>query len=213
MQTQEIKLASNQEEAAHDRLKKKMTGQSLAVLLLLSLSAGAIAAPTTTEEEEQCSSPVSVEAACLDASETHHGVAYEHCVASLASDPRSKEAEAGNMHGLAVLATKLAIDHAGSTESRMDDLAGLEEEDSHARARFNHCLEQYGGAADLLRDALDNLKAKIYGKAMEQLAAALGASESCEDAWKGEERVPVGDHDKEYARMAHIALGFTHAAA
>jgi pectinesterase inhibitor-like protein len=209
MKKQEI---NKQEEAAHDRLKKKMAGQSLAVLLLLSLSAAAIAAPTT-EEEEQCSSPVTVEAACLDASETHHGVAYEHCVASLASDPRSKEAEAGNMHGLAVLATKLAIDHAGSTESRMDDLAGLEEEDARARARFNHCLEQYGGAADLLRDALDNLKAKIYGKAMEQLAAALSASESCEDAWKGEERVPVGDHDKEYARMAHIALGFTHAAA
>jgi pectinesterase inhibitor-like protein len=196
-----------------------MTGQSLlaVLLLLLSLSAAAIARsvaaappPAAVEEEEQCSSPVTVEAACRGASEMHSGVAYEHCVASLAADPRSKEK---NMHGLALLATKLAIDHAASTEAKMDDLAELEEDSPHARARFNHCLEQYGGAADLLRDALDNLKARIYGKAMEQLAAALGASESCEDAWKGEERVPVADHDREYGRMAHIALGFTHAAA
>ncbi|EAZ21405.1 hypothetical protein OsJ_05007 [Oryza sativa Japonica Group] len=100
----------------------------------------------------------------------------------------------------------------------MDDLAELEPEDfsspSDARARFEHCLEQYGGAADLLRDALDNLKVRIYGTAMEQLSAALGAAESCEDAWKGDEgNIPIAAHDREYGRMAHIAIGFTHAAA
>jgi pectinesterase inhibitor-like protein len=162
---------------------------------------------------------VSVEEACRGASETHAGVDYDHCMASLGADPRSSEAGNKNMHGLAVLATKMAIDHAASTESKIDDLAELDaeaESPQARRARFNHCLEQYGGAADLLRDALDNLKAKIYGKAMEQLTAAMGASESCEDAWKGEEeqhRVPVAAHDREYGRMAHIAFGFTHAAA
>ncbi|PAN03548.1 hypothetical protein GQ55_1G003100 [Panicum hallii var. hallii] len=195
---------------------------SLCLLLLVSISSVAPAqaaemeievVPMTTTTEEpssSCANPVSVEAACRGASETHAGVAYDHCVESLGADPRSKEA--GNMHGLAMLATKLAIDHAASTEAKIDDLAELEES-PHARARFNHCLEQYGGAADLLRDALDNLKAEIYGKAMEQLSAALGASESCEDAWKGEESIPVAAHDREYGRMAHIALGFTHAAA
>lgn len=184
-----------------------MRSLCLAVLVLLSVTP---AHATLVAHQQECSSPVSVEEACRGASETHAGVAYDHCVASLGADPRSKEE---NMHGLAVLATRIAIDHAASTESKMDDLAELEEPSGGARARFNHCLEQYGGAADLLRDALDNLKAKIYGKAMEQLAAALGASESCEDAWKGEELVPVADHDREYGRMAHIALGFTHAAA
>lgn len=170
--------------------------------------------PTSTRE---CASPVSVEAACRGASEEHAGVAYDHCVASLGADPRSQDkAEAGTIHGLAMLATKQAIDHAASTEAKIDDLAELELEagSPEARARFNHCLEQYGGAADLLRNALDNLKARIYGKAMEQLAAALGASESCEDAWKGAESgIPVAAHDREYGRMTHIALGFTHAAA
>ncbi|XP_062221319.1 pectinesterase inhibitor 12-like [Phragmites australis] len=184
------------------------TSLCLAILLLVSINAPAQAAEFAPTEE--CANPVSVETACHGASETHSAVAYEHCVASLAADPRSKEA--GDMHGLAVLATKLAIDHAASTESKIDDLAELEDS-PQARARFNHCLDQYGGAADLLRDALDNLQSHIYGKAIEQLAAALGASESCEDAWKGEERIPVAGHDREYGRMAHIALGFTHAAA
>ncbi|TVU33721.1 hypothetical protein EJB05_25554, partial [Eragrostis curvula] len=148
----------------------------------------------------ECSSiPVTVEAACREASERHAGVEYEHCVASLGRESKQQQAKGLDMHGLAVVATKLAIDHAASTESKIDDLSELEEETPQARARFNHCLEQYGGAADLLRDAMDNLKAHIYGKAMEQLAAALGASQSCEDAWKGEEdhRVPVAAHDRD----------------
>ncbi|GJN18749.1 hypothetical protein PR202_gb05945 [Eleusine coracana subsp. coracana] len=173
---------------------------AVVVVMLLSIIAGAHEIDAVEEAAAaECSSPVSVEEACRGASETHAGVAYDHCVAALGADPRSKEKEAGNMHGLAVLATKMAIDHAASTESKIDDLADLslvhhqqqqqQEASSSAdlRFKFNHCLEQYGGAADLLRDALDNLKAKIYGKAMEQLAAALGASESCEDAWKGTE--------------------------
>uniref|UniRef100_A0A0D9VB37 Pectinesterase inhibitor domain-containing protein n=1 Tax=Leersia perrieri TaxID=77586 RepID=A0A0D9VB37_9ORYZ len=182
---------------------------SLIICLIVVAAAPAVAA---ADEEEYCASPTSVEAACRGASETHHGVAYDHCVASLAGDPRSKEKEASSIHGLAMLATRMAIDHAASTEAKINDLAELD--GSSSDDRFNHCLEQYGGAADLLRDALDNLKARIYGTAMEQLSAALGAAESCEDAWKDAGvNPPVAAHDREYGRMAHIAIGFTHAAA
>ncbi|XP_006648205.2 putative invertase inhibitor [Oryza brachyantha] len=188
-------------------MESSVLTSSLTICLLLVL---AVAPAQAVEEPEECASPVSVEVACRSASETHHGVAYDHCVASLAADPRSKEA--GSLQGLAMLATRMAIDHAASTEAKIDDLADLEPED--ARARYNHCLDQYGGAADLLRDALDNLKVRIYGTAMEQLSAALGAAESCEDAWKDDQiNVPVAAHDREYGRMAHIALGFTHHAA
>lgn len=41
-------------------------------------------------------------------------------------------------------------------------------------ARFNHCLELYDSAIHLLCDALDSLKVQIFGKAMDQLAVALG---------------------------------------
>ncbi|KAL5199854.1 hypothetical protein ABZP36_021057 [Zizania latifolia] len=192
-----------------------MEGRSVLTTSLICLLLVAVVSPARgAEEPQECATPVSLEAACRGASETHHAVAYDHCVASLAADPRVREAGSSSLHGLAMLATRMAIDHAASTESKIDDLSELEPEDSaQARARFNHCLEQYGGAADLLRDALDNLKAHIYGMAMEQLSAALGASESCEDAWKGEQSqsVPVAGHDREYGRMAHIALSFTHA--
>ncbi|CAM0153151.1 unnamed protein product [Urochloa decumbens] len=189
----------------------------LLFLLLVSRSGVAQMMVAADEELSSCAiGAVSVEDACRGASETHYGVAYDHCVSSLGADPRSKDNDQG-MHGLALLATRMAADHAAATESKMDDLSELEPAE-HARARYAHCLEQYGTAADLLRDALDNLKARIYGKAMEQIAAAMGASESCEDAWNGLEdqsssSIPVAEHDREYGRMAHIALGFTHAAA
>ncbi|KAI4978494.1 hypothetical protein ZWY2020_015247 [Hordeum vulgare] len=188
--------------------------------VLFLAAAAAAQAQVEVEAPESCANPVSVEAACRGASDTHHGVDYEHCVRSLNADARSAEASGGSgIHGLAVLATRIAIDHAASTEAKIEDLAEIEAEDAGSdparRARFDHCLEQYGGAADLLRDAVDNLQAKVYGLAMQQLMAALGASESCEDAWRGTPAhgVPVAAHDREYGRMAHIAIGFTHAAA
>lgn len=134
------------------------------------------------------------------------GVSYDHCVASLASDARSRDA--ADLHHLAALATRMAVEHAAATEAKIEDL-GEVEESPHARARLHHCLELYNAAADVLRDALDNLHARVYGKASQQLAAALGAAESCEDVWKGEERVPVASHDREYGRMALVALGLT----
>ncbi|KAL6606481.1 hypothetical protein ACP70R_042134 [Stipagrostis hirtigluma subsp. patula] len=149
---------------------------------------------------------VTIEEACRKAASNHAGVSYGHCVASLAADARSRDAE--DLHNLAVLAARIAVEHAATTEAKIEDLSEVEDS-PHARARLHHCLELYNAAADVLRDALDNLQAHIYGKASQQLAAALGASESCEDVWKGEERVPVAGHDREYGRMAMVALGLT----
>jgi len=163
-----------------------------AVLLLLGTAAGAQAAATVMSIEEACQKAASV--------------SYEHCVSSLASDARSRDA--ADLHKLAVVAARMAVDHAATTEARMEGLNEVEES-PHARARLHHCRELYSAAADVLRDALDNLRARIYGKASQQLAAALGASESCEDVWKGEERIPVATHDREYGRMAAVALGLT----
>uniref|UniRef100_A0ACD5TL52 Uncharacterized protein n=1 Tax=Avena sativa TaxID=4498 RepID=A0ACD5TL52_AVESA len=175
----------------------------------------AVAFQAAAQPEESCANPVTVSQACKGASDTHHGVDYDHCVRSLSPDPRSGEAV--GIHDLAVLATKLAIEHAESTESKISDLAELEdmESDPKKRARYEHCLEQYGGAADQLRDALDNLQAGVYGRALELIMASLGASQSCENAWQGVEKgsMPVAAHDREYDRMTHIAVGFTHAAA
>ncbi|KAE8813077.1 hypothetical protein D1007_09842 [Hordeum vulgare] len=118
------------------------------------------------------------------------------------------------MHALAAAATRMAVEHAAATEERMKGL-GEAEGSPRACARLVRCTELYGATADLLREALDNIRARVYGRAVEQIAAALGAAERCEDAWKGEEdaqgggtgAVPVAGHDKEYGRLAVVALG------
>ncbi|OEL13983.1 hypothetical protein BAE44_0024997 [Dichanthelium oligosanthes] len=175
----------------------------------LCLLAGAVlllataAAPCSAQ---QAATAMSIEEACRTAASVHAGVSYEHCVSSLASDARSRDA--ADLHRLAVLAARMAVDHASTTEARMEDLSEVEES-PRARSRLHKCLDLYNAAGDVLRDALDNIRARAYGKASQQLAAALGASESCEDVWKGEERAPVASHDREYGRMALVALGLT----
>jgi hypothetical protein len=51
----------------------------------------------------------------------------------------------------------MAIEHAAATEARFDGL-GEVEESPRARARLGHCLEVYGAATDMLRDAIDNIR-------------------------------------------------------
>jgi pectinesterase inhibitor-like protein len=181
-----------------ERRSTAMVAAAAAVVLLLATAA----APPCSAQQ----AVMSIEEACRKAASAREGVSYEHCVSSLASDGRSRDA--ADLHKLAVAAARMAADHAATTEARMEDLSEVEES-PHARARLHHCLELYGAAGDVLRDALDNLRARVYGRASQQLEAALGASEGCEDVWKGEERVPVAAHDREYGRMAAVALGLT----
>ncbi|TVU12997.1 hypothetical protein EJB05_46665, partial [Eragrostis curvula] len=169
--------------------------------MALCLAAVLLAAATSNAQ-----TITTIEDACRSAATRHAGVSYDHCVWSLSSDGRSRDA--ADLEKLAALATRMAVEHAAVTEAKMQDLNELEES-PHARARLHHCHDLYNAAADVLRDALDNIRARVYGKASQQLAAALGASESCEDVWKGEERVPVAGHDREYGRMAIVALGLT----
>ncbi|KAM3196674.1 hypothetical protein ACQJBY_072401 [Aegilops geniculata] len=167
-------------------------------------------APRTAQAAVMAAS-AGIEEACRGAADRDAAVDYEHCVASLSSDEEGRDA--ADMHALAAAATRMAVEHAAATEARMEGL-GEAEGSPRARARLGRCTELYGAAADVLRDALDNIRARVYGRAVEQIAAALGAAERCEDAWKGEEArgggaVPVAGHDKEYGRLAVIALGLT----
>ncbi|CAL5045237.1 unnamed protein product [Urochloa decumbens] len=177
----------------------------VAVVFLLATAAPPCSAAQMQMQQQQV---MGIEEACRKASMAHAGVSYDHCVSSLSSDGRIRRDAGADMLSLAVAAARMAAEHASATEARMEAL-GEVEESPHARARLHHCLELYNAAADVLRDALDNLRARVYGKASQQLAAALGAAESCEDVWKGEERVPVATHDREYGRMAILALGLT----
>ncbi|KAK3128187.1 hypothetical protein QOZ80_6BG0458070 [Eleusine coracana subsp. coracana] len=177
------------------------------VLLCLAATPACKAAEKTTIEEACLKA---AEAASSRMSKDEGGEArysyYDQCVRSLSSDRRSRDA--ADLHTLAAVAARMAVEHASATEARMEGLSEAEES-PHARARLRHCLDLYGAAADVLRDALDNVRARVYGKAAQQLAAAVGAAESCEDVWKGEDHVPVAGHDREYGRIALLALGLT----
>jgi hypothetical protein len=60
------------------------------------------------------------------------GVAYDHCVASLASDARSRDA--ADLHRLAALAARIAVEHAAATEAKIEGLGEVEESPPRARA-------------------------------------------------------------------------------
>ena len=181
----------------HQELNRAILAAALALLL-------------ATAARGSATAPAGIEEACRSAASRDSGFDYAHCVSSLSSDPQSRDER--DMHALAAAATRMAIEHATATEAKMEGL-GETEGSPRARARLGHCQEVYGAAADVLRDALDNIRARVYGRAVEQIAAALGAAERCEDAWKGEEeerRIPaVAAHDREYGRLATVALGLT----
>jgi hypothetical protein len=77
-------------------------------------------------------------------------------------------------------------------------------------------METYHGQSSKDRDDshLRVAQARVYGRGVEPIAAALGTVGRCEDAWKEEEeerKVPAvaTTHDKEYGRLAAVALGIT----
>ncbi|XP_020199672.1 putative invertase inhibitor [Aegilops tauschii subsp. strangulata] len=185
---------------------------SMAAALAVAVAVLFLAGAPRTAQAAVMAASAGIEEACRGAADRDAAVDYEHCVASLSSDAEGRDA--ADMHALAAAATRMAVEHAAATEARMEGL-GEAEGSPRARARLGRCTELYGAAADVLRDALDNIRARVYGRAVEQIAAALGAAERCEDAWKGEEvargggGVPVAGHDKEYGRLAVVALGIT----
>nr|CAD1840919.1 unnamed protein product [Ananas comosus var. bracteatus] len=146
---------------------------SLILILLVSLPLRR-ATPTF---RQTCATPASVEEACKSAADKHSAVSLQHCISALGSDPRSHSAD---LHGLAAVAVKLAIDHATSTESKIDDLIDLEP------------------------------TPPLYDKATNLLTSSLDAAESCGKVLEGAKGLSsvVADH-RDYGKLASIALGIT----
>ncbi|KAG1360938.1 pectinesterase inhibitor-like [Cocos nucifera] len=130
---------------------------------------------------------------------------HDYCVRTLKSDLRSKSTD---LHGLATLATRLAISHAMSTESKIEELMDLES-DPKIKEGYNACLDVYNDAIDQLQDALDNLNSKLYFGGMKLLKSSLIGVESCEEALKDVKSSPLMMEDKDYQRLANIAYHIT----
>ncbi|WOL00005.1 invertase inhibitor [Canna indica] len=173
-------------------------------LLAFSLSATsshAAAAPG----QQTCSSPASIEDACKFVSERKMTVGYDFCLSSLKKATKSMHST--DPHDLAEAATKLAIAHAMSTENKIDELMDLET-DAKDKACFSECLDVYTDAVERMRDALDNISTRVYGKATMQLEGAVNAGAKCEAAFAGSKgSSPLVTMDQEYSQLANIALG------
>ncbi|KAG1359363.1 pectinesterase inhibitor-like [Cocos nucifera] len=126
---------------------------------------------------------------------------YDYCVNMLKSEMKSKSTD---LHGLATLATRLAISHAMSTEGEIEELMDLES-DPEMKESYDACLDTYNDAIDQLQDALDNLNSKLYSEGMSLLKSALEGVERCKEALKDAETLPWMMEDKAHQRLANIA--------
>nr|XP_009396688.2 PREDICTED: putative invertase inhibitor [Musa acuminata subsp. malaccensis] len=156
-------------------------------------------------QQQTCGSPATVEDACKAVVDTQPAVGYDFCVSSLGA--ATSLVKPTDLHELAATAAKLAISHATATESKIEELMDLEN-DATVKSCFNTCLDVYTDATDRLRDALDNLSARLYQKAMAQLDGAMDAADKCEEAFKESKgSFPLASMDKDFSRLASIAHG------
>ncbi|XP_074568848.1 putative invertase inhibitor [Curcuma longa] len=168
---------------------------SLALALFLSMHRVSTTSPPPT-----CASPTNVKDACKLVADKYPAVGYDFCVKSL------KKSGSGDLHNLALVATRTAIAHAASAEAEIEELMELEV-DSADKNNFDKCLDAYADDVDHLRNAVDNIAARVYKKAAQQLAAAKSAAKKCEAAFAGGDNkgeVP-GAAGSDCAKLASIA--------
>ncbi|KAG6533885.1 putative invertase inhibitor [Zingiber officinale] len=165
--------------------------------LALFLSVNQVSA---TSHPPTCASTTNVKDACKLVADKYPAVGYDFCVKTLKKSP------SGDLHDLALVATRTAIAHAASAESEIEELINLETE-SAAKSSFDKCLDAYADAVERMRNAVDNIAARVYKKAEQQLGDATAAAKKCKAAFtdgnnKGALPAPAGS---DYLKLANMA--------
>ncbi|XP_010941186.1 putative invertase inhibitor [Elaeis guineensis] len=155
----------------------------------------------TSFEDQQCSDPADIEDVCRTVTASMAASDYDFCVNTLKSEMESNSTD---LHGLATLATRLAISHAMSIEGEIEELMDLES-DPEIKENYNACLDAYNDAIDQLQDALDNLNSKLYFEGMSLLKSTLEGVERCKEAFKDAKTLPMMMEDNAHQRLANIA--------
>ncbi|XP_074587594.1 putative invertase inhibitor [Curcuma longa] len=160
--------------------------------LFLSVNHVSAASPPPT-----CASTSNIKDACKLVADKYPAVGYDFCFKSLKKFP------SGDLHDLALVATRTAIAHAASAESEIEELIDLETEPA-AKSSFDKCLDAYADAVERMRNAVDNIAARVYKKADQQLGDAVAAAKKCKTDGnnKGALLAPAGS---DYAKLANIA--------
>ncbi|CAL9072284.1 unnamed protein product [Musa hybrid cultivar] len=182
-------------------LRKMRPLFSLYLAVLLTTSG---ASPTAVQQQT-CTSPATVEDACKLVANKQASVGYDFCVKSLGKV--TSLSGSVDLREIAVVATRLAVDHAASTEAKIEELMDLETNPKVKRC-FSACLDVYGDAVEHMKDALDNLSNRLYPRASALVGGAVNAADKCEESFKDAKgSFTLAAVDKDFGRLASIAHG------
>lgn len=110
-----------------------------------------------------------------------HSHDKDNCVASLESNPDSKQA---NLAQLGVIALRLASSNATDTSSHIKQLLSNKTLDPAIEQALTDCSDQYLDAIQQLDDSLAALLANAYNDVHTWVQAAIADAESCEDGFR-----------------------------
>ncbi|KAJ8485517.1 hypothetical protein OPV22_018002 [Ensete ventricosum] len=155
--------------------------------------------------QQTCTSPTTVEDACKLVANKKASVSYDFCVKALGSV--TSLSGSVDLREIAVVATRLAVDHAASTEAKIEELMDLETNPT-VKHCFSACLDVYGDAVEHMKNALDNLSNQLYPRASALVGDALDTADKCEESFKDAKgSFPLATVDKDFGRLASIAHG------
>lgn len=126
------------------------------------------------------------------------------CASTLESDRRSFNVS--TVAELAGIAIEIATAAAGSTLSRINDLAG-QDPGTAAEEALDQCAQLYGNAIDDLEEAGKGVRSGDYGGAVGPVDSAWEAPRSCEGAFADRSlSSPVAAEDKDVDGKCGLCL-------
>ncbi|KAF8775738.1 hypothetical protein HU200_004276 [Digitaria exilis] len=176
-------------------MQERTVAAMAAVLLLLGTAASPCSAEETTTK-----TAVSVEKACRTAASAQAGVSYDHCVSTLASEARGRDA-ADMQQRLAVAAARMAADHAAATGARMEGLGEAEEPARAARGCGTAWISTAAPPTSSARACTGGRRSGWRRRWAPPRAARTPG--------RARKPHPSPHTDREYGRLALLALGLT----
>lgn len=138
-----------------------------------------------------------------------HSAHKDICIASLESEPASQKAD---LHGLALIALRLATSNATDTSTYIIQSLKNATIDPVIEQCLSDCSEHYLGATEQLDDSLAALTARGYGDVNTWVKAAIADAQACEDGFKeqGVNSSVLSHRNNMFKQLCNNALAAIH---
>lgn len=127
----------------------------------------------------------------------------DNCVASLESNPDSKQA---NLAQLGIIALRLASSNATDTSSHIKQLLSNRTLDPTVEQALTDCSDHYLDAIEQLDDSIAALLANAYNDVHTWVQAAISDAESCEDGFKDGHESMLTSRNAIFRQLCNNAL-------